>query len=133
MPVRSSPLLLAISADLSISAVAKIIRHLNGKVNAEELLPRWIESLPIFVDAEEFALNNTMFLELLSSNHALVQPTSASAPHIVKILVSSLQFEQLPVELEGPLAQALKAYVAAVPGGVGPLPQDVQEKLAASA
>lgn len=112
--------------------VAKIIRHCP-KLNADALLPRWIASLPVFVDAEEMTPAATLLLELMARGHASVAPNSPVAQHIIKALVSNLQSEVLPAGLETPLAQALKAYVGGIPGGVQALPGDVQGKIAALA
>ena len=45
-------------------AVAKIISA--NKSSAEAILPRWVNSLPIFVDAEEMTPANNLLLELIS-------------------------------------------------------------------
>ncbi|ORY82352.1 armadillo-type protein [Leucosporidium creatinivorum] len=119
---------LLLARDNSVSALSKIIRH-SSKVNADALLPRWIGALPVFVDAEEMTPTNTLLLELMARNHPSIAPTSPVAPHIVKSLVSTLQSEVLPAGLETPLAQALKAYLGTVPGGLQQIPEDVQAKL----
>lgn len=54
-----------LTACLSCPAVARIIRFCP-KVDAEAILPRWVATLPVFLDAEEMEPTSTLLMELMA-------------------------------------------------------------------
>ncbi|KAL8277567.1 hypothetical protein RQP46_009999 [Phenoliferia psychrophenolica] len=119
--------------DNCISALSKILRNFGDQVNGEALLPRWVSTLPVFVDSEEMAPVYSLLLELIARGHSSVSPATDAATHVTKVLVSALENSDLPPSLHRPMAQALKTYVSSIPAG-GPtfsIPPHVEAKVIA--
>ncbi|CAG8588523.1 5786_t:CDS:10, partial [Dentiscutata erythropus] len=56
----------------AISAITKILKFNNSKVDVNAVLPAWFASLPIIYDEEEAALTYTYLLDLLEAQHPLI-------------------------------------------------------------
>ncbi len=72
--------------DNLIASLGKIIRHHNNLINVNELVPKWINSLPIMYDTREAQLQHTMLMEMILSNSQLVFGlNNLNLPKIVRI------------------------------------------------
>ncbi|KAK4700385.1 hypothetical protein P7C70_g5863, partial [Phenoliferia sp. Uapishka_3] len=119
--------------DNAVSALSKIIRNFGDQLNAEVLLPRWVATLPVFVDGEEMAPVYSLLLDLIARGHSSVSPSTDAALHVTKVLVAAMENSDLPPILHRPIAQALKSYVSSIPAG-GPtfeIPAHVEAKVVA--
>ncbi|SCZ98850.1 BZ3500_MvSof-1268-A1-R1_Chr3-1g05661 [Microbotryum saponariae] len=121
--------------DNAVSALSKIIRR-SPPATIEPILERWVLTLPILVDEDEFEHVYPLLIDLLHTNHpSTTSPTVAT--HILKVLVQTLQQETLPPTLEESLCTELKNFVAKLPQGsearvqAESIPQDVRDKLGA--
>ncbi|SCV74234.1 BQ2448_6666 [Microbotryum intermedium] len=119
--------------DNAVSALSKIIRR-SSPTTIEPILARWVGTLPILVDEEEFEHVYPLFIELLRTNHPSVT-SEAIAPHILKVLVQALQQDNMPAQIETSLCAELKNFVTRLPQGsevrmvVETIPHDVRDKL----
>jgi len=72
--------------DNLIASLGKIIRNHNNLINVNELVPKWINSLPIMYDTREAQLQHTMLMEMiLSNNHLVFGLNNINLPKIVRI------------------------------------------------
>jgi len=115
-----------------VSAVTKILKYNNSKVNVNELIPRWITWLPVVEDHVEAPHVYGYLCDLIEANHPLVLgPDNSNIPHIVSIIAQSLECEVYETCPE--LAQRIKVILAQVSSNgavwnasVGPLTPEQQ-------
>ncbi|SGY47995.1 BQ5605_C001g00599 [Microbotryum silenes-dioicae] len=130
--LEQDPAVLA-ARDNAVSALSKIIRR-SPPATIEPILERWVLTLPILVDEDEFEHVYPLLIDLLHTNHpSTTSPTVAT--HILNVLVQTLQQEILPPTLEESLCTELKNFVAKLPQGsearvqAESISQDVRDKL----
>ncbi|KAH6590949.1 hypothetical protein BASA50_008949 [Batrachochytrium salamandrivorans] len=93
----------------AISAIGKICQRYgaSGAFDLNQVLPIWLQSLPIVEDSEEFGPTYTYLLELVDACHPMILPSqangSAAGPHLAKIVDIFTQVLALPgiVGLDG--------------------------------
>ncbi|RIB28214.1 armadillo-type protein [Gigaspora rosea] len=101
----------------AISAITKILKFNNSKVDVNTVLPAWFASLPIIYDEEEAALTYTYLLDLLEAQHPLILGNNnENIPRIARIFteVLSAMILQEPVAMR--MSNALKAIIGSDPG-----------------
>ncbi|CAJ0632852.1 673_t:CDS:10, partial [Entrophospora sp. SA101] len=96
----------------AISAITKILKFNNTKIDVNTVLPSWFASLPILYDEEEAALTYSYLLDLLEAQHpAILGNNNANLPHIVNIFIDVLAAEILPEDTATRMVSALKVIL----------------------
>ncbi|KAH6567131.1 hypothetical protein BASA60_009169 [Batrachochytrium salamandrivorans] len=97
------------TGDLLPRSIGKICQRYgaSGAFDLNQVLPIWLQSLPIVEDSEEFGPTYTYLLELVDGCHPMILPSqangSAAGPHLAKIVDIFTQVLALPgiVGLDG--------------------------------
>jgi hypothetical protein len=95
--------------DNAVSALGKIIRYQSATINPAQLVPNWLNLLPIKHDVEESKIQNEILTTLLLENGALVLGENyANFERVVLILSEILQKKYLKDETGVKLATLVK-------------------------
>ncbi|CAG8558443.1 24474_t:CDS:10, partial [Racocetra persica] len=94
----------------AISAITKILKFNNSKIDVNTVLPAWFASLPIIHDEEEAALSYTYLLDLLEAQHPIILGNNnENIPRMVDIFRDVLAAVILPEPVTIRMTNALKA------------------------
>lgn len=96
-----------------ISAVTKICKYNNSKVNVNEIIPNWLGWLPVIEDHVEAPHVYGYLCDLIEANHPVVLgPNNTNIPSIISIICESLIAEVYETHPE--LANRVKAIILQV-------------------
>merc|ERR1712168_679389 len=98
-----------------VSAVTKILKYNNSKVNVNKVIPSWLTWLPVIEDHVEAPHVYGYMCDLIEANHPIVLgPNNANIPHIIAIFAQSLACEVYETNPE--LSHRIKTIVMQVKG-----------------
>jgi len=98
-----------------VSAVTKILKYNNSKVNVNEVIPSWLTWLPVVEDHVEAPHVYGYMCDLIEANHPLVLgPNNSNLPQLVSIIAQSLACEVYETSPE--LAKRIKDILMQVKG-----------------
>ncbi|KAI5693864.1 hypothetical protein M8J75_006971 [Diaphorina citri] len=103
----------------AISAVTKILKYRPAAVpNIDEVIPHWLNWLPIFSDTEECPHVYGLLCDLIEANHPLVVGAqNANIPRLIALFAEMYAKEALPVA--HPVSQRALAILKQIQGGSG--------------
>ncbi|XP_063224188.1 importin-5 [Bacillus rossius redtenbacheri] len=119
----------------AISAITKILKYNNSRVNVAELLPHWLSWLPVWEDTDEAPHIYGYLCDLIEANHPLVLGANhENLPRILFIIAEA--FAQDAISPEHPQAKRMVAVVRQIQGSgevfqmcVGQLTTEQQQAL----
>lgn len=103
----------------AISAVTKLLKYRPAAVpNVDEVIPHWLNWLPIFEDTEECPHVYGLLCDLIETNHPLVVGAqNSNIPRLIAILAEIYAKEALPVA--HPVSQRALAILKQIQAGSG--------------
>ena len=101
----------------AISALGKVCHFAPDSVNLTEMIPFWVNALPIIHDEAEAEHSYAYFLELLegSFSEAVLGQSNQNLPKVVSILSAALFTKFLKEDLESRVIAALQSAVRLCP------------------
>ncbi|XP_011878216.1 PREDICTED: importin-5 [Vollenhovia emeryi] len=83
----------------AISAVTKILKYNNTRINVDEILPHWLTWLPVVEDEDEAPHVYGYLCDLIEANHAVVLGTNnAHLPRLISFFAEALFKEAVPTD-----------------------------------
>ncbi|CAI4225451.1 unnamed protein product [Auanema sp. JU1783] len=102
----------AVATENAIAAVAKILRHVNVKINVDQVIPTFLGWLPTYEDEEESIHIYSYLCDLIESNNpACLGTDNSNLPHILDIILTAFimgAFNDEAAEVKGRLVNILK-------------------------
>lgn len=81
----------------AISAVTKILKWNGSAINLDEVIPHWLQWLPVYEDVDESPFVYEYLCDLVEGNHPLVLgPNNSNLPKIISIIAEALSLDALP-------------------------------------
>lgn len=72
----------------AVAALTKILKYNNSLINVDEILPHWLQSLPVFEDEDEIPHVYGYLCDLIESNHAIILGVNNSnLPKIISVML----------------------------------------------